>query len=185
MVMRRFALAFTLWTSLAASAAAQDSDQAGPIPITGNAPTFCTVGGLQGADNVFDLGILADTSTGLLLPSLSAPPKTMTGAFCNTGSTISISATPIEAQTVNGAPPSGYSDEIDFTATASGWTTSPAMFSTGAGANPQASQTRGTPFAGDIVVSIGDFETAGGSTLRMRADPEYRGSITLTLTTMN
>jgi len=181
--MRRVFIAAAVWASLAASAAAQDTDQAGPIPITGNAPTFCTVGALQGADNVFDLGILVDTTTGLLLQSLSAPPKTLTGAFCNTGSTISISATPIEAQTLTGAPPSGHSDEVDFTATASGWTDVPAVFSTANGANPQATQTRATPFAGDIVVSIGSFETAGGSSLRMLADPVYRGSITLTLTT--
>jgi hypothetical protein len=183
--MRRLLLISAIWASLAASAAAQDTDQAGPIPVTGNAPTFCTVGGLQGTDNVFDLGILIDTTTGLLSQSLSAPPKTMAGAFCNTGSTISIMATSIEAQTLTGAPPSGYSDEVDFTATASGWTTSPAVFATGSGANPQSAQTRGTPFSGNIVVSIDDFETAGGSTLRMLADPVYRGSITLTLTTTN
>ena len=183
--MRRLLLISAVWASLAAAAAAQDTDQAGPIPVTGNAPTFCTVGGLQGTDNVFDLGILIDTTTGLLSQSLSAPPKTMAGAFCNTGSTISIAATSIEAQTLTGAPPSGYSDEVDFTATASGWTTSPAVFATGSGANPQATQTRGTPFSGNIIVSIDDFETTGGSTLRMLADPVYRGSITLTLTTTN
>jgi hypothetical protein len=183
--MRRLLLISAIWASLAANAVAQDSDQAGPIPVTGNAPTFCTVGGLQGTDNVFDLGILIDTTTGLLSQSLFAPPKTMAGAFCNTGSAISITATPIEAQTLTGAPPNGYSDEVDFTATASGWTTSAAVFATGSGANPQATQTRGTPFSGDIIVSIDDFETAGGSTLRMLADPIYRGSITLTLTTTN
>jgi hypothetical protein len=172
------------WATGAGLAFAQDQSQAGPVPVTGNVATFCTIGSLEGADEVFDLGILIDVSTGFLLPTLSAPPKTLTGAFCNGGSTINISATPIVAQTI-GDSPSGYSNEVDFTATASGWTTTPASFSTATGATGQASQTRPTPFSGDIVVAIGDFSTSGGGSLRMVADPVYQGTVTVTLTIAN
>lgn len=173
-----------IWAGAGGVSEAQDAAGAGPIAVTANAPTFCSIGVLQGTDEVFDLGVLIDLSTGFLSPSLSAPPKTLAGAFCNAGSIIDISATPITAQTVGGAPASGYSDAVDFTATASGWTTTPAIFSTSTDANGQASQTRPTAFAGDIVVSIGDFSTAGGA-LRMMADPVYQGSVTLTLTVAN
>ena len=178
------ASAAAIWAGAGGVSSAQDTASAGPIAVTANAPTFCSVGELQATDEMFDLGVLIDLSTGFLSPSLSAPPKTLTGAFCNAGSTIDISATPITAQTVGGSPPSGYSDAVDFTATASGWTTTPAVFSTSTGADAQASQTRPTAFAGNIVVSIGDFSTAGGP-LRMVADPVYQGSVTLTLTVAN
>ena len=179
------ALAAFLWTACAGVSAAQEESQAGPVPVTGNAPIFCTVGSLQGGGEVFDLGVLVDLSTGLLLPSLSAPPKTLTGAFCNTGSMIAISATPISAQTLTGTPSGGYSNEIDFTATASGWTQAPASFSTATGATAQSSQTRGDAFSGDIVLDIGTFSTSGGSALRLVADPVYQGSVTVTLTIAN
>ena len=178
------ASATLIWAGAGGASSAQDAASAGPVPVTANAPTFCSIGVLQGTDEVFDLGVLIDLSTGFLSPSLSAPPKTLAGAFCNAGSIIDISATPITAQTAGGNPPSGYSDAVDFTATASGWTTAPAIFSTSGGVNAQSSQTRPTAFAGNIVVSIGDFSTTGGA-LRMMADPVYQGSVTLTLTVAN
>jgi hypothetical protein len=173
------------WAAGAGACFAQDTSQAGPVPVTGNAPTFCTAGSLQGADDVYDLGVLIDINTGFLSQTLAAPPKTLTGAFCNAGSTINIAATSIEAQTVGGTPPSGYSDEVDFTATASGWTTTPASFSTATGATAQSSQTRPTAFSGDIIVAIDNFSTSGGSALRMVADPAYQGSVTVTLAIAN
>jgi hypothetical protein len=180
-----FACTVFLWTAGVGASAAQDQSQAGPVPVTGNAPTFCTVGSLQGGGEVFDLGVLVDLNTGLLSPSLSAPPKTLSGAFCNTGSAIAISATPIAAQTITSTPAGGYSNEIDFTATASGWTEAPASFSTATGATAQSSQTRGDAFSGDIVVDIGTFSTSGGNALRLVADPVYQGSVTVTLTIAN
>ncbi|HYJ83298.1 MAG TPA: hypothetical protein VEW26_10715, partial [Allosphingosinicella sp.] len=70
---------------------------------------------------------------------------------------------------------------VNFTARAEGWTPTPAIFTTGAGTNPASVQTRETAFVGDIVVSIGDFTTEGGSALRLVQDPLYQGAVTVTL----
>lgn len=154
----------------------------GPLPMTGQVGAVCTVGSVEGADEVFDLGVLVDTTTGLLAPSLSAPPKILSGAYCNTRSRLEIAATPLVAQDFQTLAPEGFSTSVDFTATASGWTDAPARFRTGVATNPEAVQVRETAFAGQVVVAISDFATTGGPTLRPVADPEYRGAVVVTLT---
>ena len=180
----------TLLTSLAASAtllgatgalAATDTATSGPIPVTGNVPTLCSSGAIVGGNGVFALGTLIDTSTGFLLPTLSAPNKVITGSFCNQRSTVSVSATPMTAQAFTGTPPAGFSNGVNYTATATGWTTTPASFTTNAAANPAATQSRTTAFTGDITVGVSGFSTVGGPALRLVADPVYQGLVTVTL----
>ena len=180
----------TLLISLAATAAllgasnamaATDTATAGPIPVTGNVPTLCSSGTIVGGNGVFALGTLIDTSTGLLLPNLTAPTKVITGSFCNQRSTVSVSATPMTAQAFTGAPPAGFSNGVNYTATASGWTATAASFSTAAASNPAATQTRTTAFTGDITVGVSNFSTVGGPALRLVSDPVYQGLVTVTL----
>lgn len=164
----------------AAAASAQTTATRGPIPITGNVPALCTGGTNTSGSGSFDLGVLTDPNTGLLRTDLAAPPKVLAGAFCSARSNITVAATPLLSQNnVNAS--GGFSRTVNFTATAAGWTTTPASFTTGAASNPAATQLRATPFTGDITVSIGAFSTGGGNALRLVADPAYLGSVTVTL----
>lgn len=181
---RTLVLAAIAAASIVSPAFAQSTSQAGPLPVTGNVPAVCAAGAVSGGDNVFAVGVLVDTTTGFLRDDLSAPAKTLAASFCNAQSTISISATPMTAQSAVGAAPAGFTNAVDFTAVASGWTTTEASTNTGAGSNPAASQSRNTAFAGDIVVSLSNFAPAGGA-LRPVADPDYRGTVTVTLAVAN
>ena len=48
-----------------------------------------------------------------------------------------------------------------------------------------ATQTQAGAFTGDITVGIGSFATTGGSNLRLVADTNYSGTVTVTLTASN
>jgi hypothetical protein len=170
---------------LAAAAHAQTvgpSDSAGPIQITGNVPNnVCTLGALSDGDNLFDVGVLIDTGTGLLRPDLAAPPKVLTGTQCSSRSQLTIAATAMTAQAFVTTPPTGFSRGVDYTATASGWTPIDARYSTGTAANAAASQVRETAGSADITISLSGFATAGGPALRPVADDTYQGAVVVTL----
>lgn len=153
--------------------------------VTGNVPALCSGGTLDNNQGTFDLGVLINTSTGFLRTDLSAPARTLAGAFCSAQSTITVAATPLVAQNFTATPPSGFSRSVDYTATASGWTTTPASFTTSAANNTAATQTRSTAFTGDIAVGVANFATTGGNALRMVADTNYRGTVTVTLAAAN
>jgi len=164
------------------AAAAQSSDtDTKNFAVVGNVPAMCVGGTIAGTGGTFDMGVLIDINTGLLRTDLAAPPKVLSGSFCSARSTITVNATPMAAQTFTSTPPAGFSRVVDYTATASGWTTTPAAFATGAGSNPAAVQTRATAFSGDITVSVGSFSTNGGATQRLVADTNYQGNVTVTL----
>lgn len=181
-------LAAALLGSTAARAqteTAASSTDSRAFKVTGNVPVICAGGTLSGGDGTFALGVLVNTTTGLLRTDLAAPDKALTGAFCSALSTISVAATRMTAQNVTAAAPDGFSTGVDFTATASGWTTTPASVNTAASSNPGATQSRNTPFSGNITVGLSNFATTGGSTLRPVADTSYLGSVTVTLTAAN
>jgi hypothetical protein len=155
----------------------------GPIPVTGNVPALCSFGQINTDVGPFALGTLIDTTTGLLRSDLNPTPKTITGSWCNAQSTLNVSAVVMTAQNFVGDPPANFSTGVHFTATASGWTPSNAVFSTGtAGAQAAATQTQNLPNAGTITLSLSQFATRGGPTLRPVADTAYEGTVTLTLT---
>ena len=107
------------------------------------------------------------------------------GSFCTSRSSITISATPLEAQNYVSAAPNGFSRVVHYQASAAGWTAAPATFNTGSASNAAASQARSTAFTGDITVAISNFSTAGGASLRLVGDPSYRGVVTVTLAAVN
>lgn len=179
---------FSFLTALAALAPAAAMAQEQPtvsdsesFQVIGNVPALCSIGIPDNSGAVFDLGVLVDTTTGLLRTDLSAPDKVLAGAFCASRSTIEISATPMQAQNFAGAAPAGFSTAVNYVATASGWTIVPAEFDTGSATNANASQVRASAFTGDITVGISDFSTAGGASLLPVADDEYLGQIVVTL----
>lgn len=155
------------------------------LNVIGSVPTQCVGGTITGGSATFDLGVLTDTTTGLLRTDLAAPARVLTGSFCTSRSTITVAASPIAAQAFTATAPTGFARTVDYTATASGWTTTPASFGTAAATNPAATQTRNTAFTGDITVGIGSFATTGGSSLRLVADTNYSGTVTVTLTATN
>jgi|SRR3954469_19286176 hypothetical protein len=183
MNMRLFSssLAALLIAGSGSAALGQTTAQRGPVPISGNVPALCTSGTNSSGSGNFDLGVLTNTGTGLLRNDLVAPPKILTGAFCSARSNITVSATPLLSVNNTASPGNGFSRTVNFTATATGWTTTAATFTTGAASNPAATQLRPTPFLGDITVSINGFSTGGGNGLRLVADPAYLGSVTVTL----
>ena len=164
-----------------AMAFAAGGSTVGAVAVNGVVSTHCAGGAVEGGDSVFALGLMVDTATDLLLNNLSAPPKTIVGAFCSTASTISVAATPMTPSEFNGAPPVGFSNAVDYTTTASGWTTNPAVFTTDAASNPNATQQQPSAFSGVITVAVSGFTPVGGTALRMVADPNYVGHITITL----
>ena len=187
MTQNRFLIIASLAAALSAAAgaasAAGASATAGPssVPVTGNVVTFCTTGALSNDTTVFDLGVLTDPNTGLLKTNIAPVSKTLSGATCNAVSTISVTAQPMTAQSFTSAPPNGFSRSVDYTATASGWTTTPAIFATAQAQNTSANQARNTPFTGQITLTLSGFATTGGSNLRLVSDPNYSGAITVTL----
>jgi hypothetical protein len=184
--MLRTALAFSVLTiALPGVAAAQSSSDTKTFAVVGNVPAMCAGGTLVGGNSTFDLGVLIDTNTGFLRTDLAAPNKVLTGSYCSGRSTITINATAMAAQNFTATPPSGFSRTVNYTASAAGWTTTPASFNTAAASNAAATQSRATAFTGDITVAIAGFATGGGTGLRMVADTDYRGLVTVTLAAAN
>jgi hypothetical protein len=171
--------------AIAAPACAQSDTDVKNFAVIGNVPALCSGGTLTGAGATFDVGVLIDTATGFLRTDLAAPNKLLAGSFCSARSTITVDATPMLAQTFTATPPAGFSRTVNYTATASGWTATPAVFTVGAASNPAAVQTRPTAFTGDITVGVSDFSTSGGATLRLVADTSYVGTVTVTLAVAN
>jgi hypothetical protein len=187
--MRRTAAILTAALTLALPGLAQAQTVAGAsdsqtVGIVGTVPAICFGGTLTG-DGTFDLGVLVDLTTGQLRSDLSAPSKVLAGSFCSTRSTITVSATPLEAQNYLATPPNGFSRAVHYQATASGWTAIPATYNTAAASNAAATQSRTTAFTGDITVGISNFSTDGGATLRLVGDNAYRGVVTVTLAAVN
>jgi len=154
------------------------------VGVIGTAPAMCFAGTVSG-NGSYDLGVLIDTATGQLRSDLSAPSKVLVGSFCTGRSTITVEATPLAAQNSTVAPPSGFSRQVNYTATATGWTTTAASYTTGAAANSAATQTRASAYTNDITVAISGFSTSGGQSLRLVADDNYLGLVTVTIAAVN
>ena len=154
------------------------------VGVVGTAPAMCFGGTLTGTGN-YDLGVLIDTATGQLRTDLTAPVKVLVGSFCTGRSTITVAATPLAAQNSTVAPPAGFSRSVNYTAVATGWTATPASYNTATATNTAATQTRASAFTGDITVAISGFATNGGSSLRLVADDNYRGLVTVTIAAVN
>lgn len=155
------------------------------ITLTGSVEKACHIGAPASA--TINLGNLASTSDGTLLTTITAPSTTIPESWCNTGSVIGVIATPLVAQGLSGTPPSGFTQAVNYTAAASGWTATPASFTTtgdvsggGNGTTP-GTQTVSAPVAQTITVNLSNFASPS-SGLRLVAAATYSGTITITLT---
>lgn len=174
-----------LAVALSAPIAALAAGVNGTVQIDGNVAQRCLLTSPSEIDDVFDLGTLVDRTSGRLLPNLKVASKTFSASFCNTHSIITVSAVPMTAQSFTATPPDGFSASVNYTATALGWTQSPATFATGAASNPDAVKTTDTAFAGDIMIDLSGFSTVGGDELKLVSDPVYQGMVTVTLAVAN
>jgi len=173
-------LAVPAFSSSAALAQTRDDTT---IIVNGTVPARCRVGEIRGAGDTFDLGVMIDTSTGLLRRDLSAPDKVVTGSFCNTQSVLTVRAVPMAPEDVTFLSSDAFTRRIDFIATASGWTETPARFKTSAGENQSgAAQIQPNPTDVDLILSLSDFTANGGADRRPVASDDYVGQVTLTLT---
>lgn len=185
MIRPAFLISAALVLAMPGEAAAQTAaTSTRNVGVIGTVPAMCFAGTLSG-DGSFDLGVLVDLTTGQLRTDLSAAPKVLVGSFCSSRSTITVSATPLQSQNYLAVPPAGFSRAVNYDATASGWTVTPAVYQTGAAANAAATQTRLGAFTGDITVAISNFSTDGGANLRLVGDESYRGVVTVTLAAVN
>lgn len=155
------------------------------LTVTGNAPGACTLG--VAGDKTLNIGEMVDPTTGELA-NISNPPSTsIAGSWCNTASTLTVLATPLVAQSFFGSPPSGFTKAVNYTATVSAWTTTPATFTTSGDVsgvqhnNTPGSEVQGSPSMATMVVSIGSFASPSAGDFLV-ADPNYSGTITITLT---
>jgi hypothetical protein len=151
------------------------------FPVTGFVTRLCSIGAVAGGNGSFSLGSLIDPTSGLLSSTLSAPNKIVAGSWCNAPSTINVAATQLTATGFTGAAPAGFTSTVDFTASASGWSTTPASFATGAAANAAATQPATGATAGPITIGINSFAARGGANLRPVAAAAYGGQVVLTL----
>ena len=61
---------------IAVPAQAQSATDSRQFSVSGNVPSMCVAGTVTGGNATFDLGVLVDTSTGLLRNNLAVPSKT-------------------------------------------------------------------------------------------------------------
>lgn len=169
--------------SYAAPCAASDS---ATITVKGTVGSACHLGDLSSSQ--IDVGQLSNNTDGTLASINGSPATAITGSWCNTGSKIIVVATPLVAQGFAGAPPSGFTKAVNYTASASGWGSAAADDTTlgdASGAESSShsgSQTLNDPEANTITVSLSAFSTPSSGD-RLVADSNYEGTITVTLAT--
>jgi hypothetical protein len=168
-----------------AFAATTTSPSTTVLSVVGHAPGACTLG--VAGNKTLNIGEMVDPTTGELANITNPPSTSIAGSWCNTASTLTVLATPLVAQSFVGAPPSGFTKAVNYTATVSAWTTNPATFATNGDVsgvqhnNSPGSQSQSSPSSATMVVSIGSFASPGAGDFLV-ADPNYNGTITITLT---
>jgi hypothetical protein len=178
-------LAVLAGLALAAVPAFGDPPASASITVTGSVGNACHMG--TPTSSTLSLGALAAQSDGTLAAISPAPSTTITGSWCNAGSTIGVLATPLIAQHFAGAPSAGFTKAVNYKAAASGWTATPATFTTtgdvsgGGNSTTPGTQTAGSPVAETVTVALSDFASPV-SGYRLVADSNYSSTITITLT---
>lgn len=170
--------------SAAAPAVAQAAPDEGEVAIDGSVAPLCILGDPNPA--LVDLGILINTSGTRIgkIRTIANQNVLLANSFCNfAGSVVTITANAM-LRTDPTPPPASFARAVNYTATASGWTSNDASVTTSAlanGANPSASGTGATqplPKFANIGVQLSNF-TAPGDAFLVAGD--YTGSVIVTL----
>ncbi|MGA9794556.1 MAG: hypothetical protein WBQ17_03370 [Rhizomicrobium sp.] len=182
--MKQAAIAFAAFMLMPAAYAASGGPVTAIVTIKGSVGNACHLGDLSSSQ--INVGTLTNSSDGTLAAISGSPNTTITGSWCNVGSTITISALPMVAQGYSGSPPSGFTKAVNYTATESGWgTPTPSDTSQGTTSGVDSGSHYGsaaitTPESNTITVALSNF-TAPVSGSRLVADNNYQGAITVTL----
>ena len=165
-------------------AAPQATAEDGNVSINGTVSRLCVLGAPN--PSAVDVGILIATSglrvgrSGVIANQSVALPV----SFCNyPGTMLTLTANALLAS--DATPPiSGFARSVNFTATANGWATGPAVATTSAsasGATPAATATggiQGAPKIADVNIVLSNFSVPGDSYL---VAGNYAGSVVITL----
>ncbi|WP_295631402.1 hypothetical protein [Novosphingobium sp.] len=164
----------------------------GTVNLTGSVASRCGVaasGSGTSLDQTVALGELA-AANGTLRSGIEGQFANAVAAIsvvCNTAApTVSISASPLSAQTNTGTPPAGFANAVAFTATVSFLTTAsaPVVLSTASGSSAShtlsAGEGRIANSPGNVVLTASAFHTAGAADILV-ADASYKGSIAVTI----
>jgi hypothetical protein len=187
------ALAAALSAMLTAQASlARAQDTTGTVNLTGSVAPRCGLAA-SGSSTIFgqtvELGELA-AADGTLRTGIDGQFASAAAAIsvvCNTAApTISVSASPLSAQTSTGTPPTGFANTIDYTATVALRTTAsaPVVLSTASGSSVShtfsVGEGRIANSVGNVTLSATAFHTASASDILV-ADSSYKGSIAVTI----
>lgn len=157
------------------------------FPVTGSTQSHCSLGSATGPL------VLTTTvaSNGKLDPSLDGRTFTIAGVFCNSPSTIRVSATELRRTPPQGNVPPGHSQAANFTATATGWASTPATVTTTETSNlgsptvfTGVARSQPAPKSGSITVTVNNFKTVGGTpgNSHKLVNGNYSATITISLT---
>lgn len=170
------------WASTAFAA----GDNVGPdqeqLSVNGRVPYSCQIGGASTARDAFEMGVLVDTATGYLRRNLRAPERVIDDTWCNAPSQIEIRAVELAPQTATAQLRDGFASAVHFTATATGWSETPAFFRTdGASVQTSAIQSAPQPRVTSIRIALTDFRMRDDANLRPVASRSYLGAVIVTL----
>lgn len=182
----RTSIAVLAATIVAIGCSASAQDRTGPQSetwtVNARVLSLCSVGETGSLRDTIDMGVLIDTDTGRLRRDLPEPERLIEGSWCNGPSTLTLSAAPMRAQNADGTPPAGFTEGVDFTATAIGWTADPAVYVTDGDASPEPTvQTLPMPQQAMVTVRLSEFTAEGGPDRLPVPDPLYLGSVILLL----
>ena len=186
--MRRL-LAIALVAAAAAPTLVWADPTSATLTVTGHVTQACSLSGLSGT-GTFTVGggDLINPATGALASGLTTDgAQSITGSWCNGASTITVTAFPLVQSSFVGAPPSSFTKAVNYTATATGWGSTPTAVTTtadntGSPTSNNASNTVGTATAATINVDLTNFTAPGGSTQKLVAGT-YTGQVVITLAT--
>jgi hypothetical protein len=173
--------AATLGLLSAGAALAQPAptDVTGDVGIGGVVTPRCGFNSTDVTINIGEMSFTSGPSASIAKfnpTTLNSRSTTLNGFCTGANATMTVQAHPMLNTSFVGAPPSGFDDRVDFTATATEGVVSASASSTSG--SPGAPSTVGV-FANDIVVSFSNSATPGGG--RLIAGP-YTGSVDVVLT---
>lgn len=179
----------TLIAAAAWAGAISPAHAASPTTFTvnGHVNSSCSLGSSTGS-------LLISTTVpanGKLDPSLNGRTFNLTGLFCDAPSTIRLSASALRRNPAVSKVPNGQSEAVNYTATATGWTSTPATVTT-AETSPFGSTTiytgapltQGAAKIGGLTVTLSNFTVVVGDKGNGKhlIDGNYSATITVSLT---
>lgn len=156
--------------------------------VTGNVPSACSLGATPGG--ALTVSTTVDNN-GKLDAALNGKSFTLNGLYCSAPSSITVRSTTLRRSPPQASVPTGQSQTANFTATATGWSTTAASVTT-TETSPLGSTTvfSGTPRsqssakAGNITVTVNNFTTVVGpnGNGQKLVNGSYSATITVSLT---